>query len=89
MNKPCGPHKSNHVYFKVDRTGVYQRCFDREGDDQDRRTGDCKDFDQKVSGLSDDLAGLLYGTRSGSTLVSRPKDPSRNLCETILKGYCT
>jgi hypothetical protein len=87
MNKPSGPHRSNHVYFKVDRTGVYQRCFDREGDDQDRRTGDCKEFDQKVSGLSDDLSRLLYDTRSARTLVTMPKDANRTLCETILKGY--
>lgn len=84
MNKTSGPHKNNHVYFKVDRSGIYQRCFDRDGEDDDRRTGDCKNFDQKVHWLPDDLSRLLYGTRSGHTMVSAKK---RDLCETILKGY--
>lgn len=84
MNKPSGPHKNNHVYFKVDRSGIYQRCFDRDGEDDERTTGDCKDFDQKVHWLPDDLSSLLYGIKSARTMIaSKPVD----LCETILKGY--
>lgn len=74
MNKPSGPHKSNHVYFKVDQTGIYQRCFDRDEDECDRCTGSCKDFDQKVHWLTDDLSKMLYGKVSARTLISMPKN---------------
>lgn len=60
FNKPSGPHRSNHVYFVVNRHGLYQKCFNRSESSQGRRFGACKDFRYHLCPLPEGVSARLF-----------------------------
>lgn len=60
MNKG-GEHKTNNVYFQVNKDCVVQRCFCQCQTFQGRKYGMCKDFKSKAFKLTNELRHELFG----------------------------
>lgn len=55
-------HRSNHVYFVVNESGIFQKCFCRCETTEGRKYMMCKDFKFKISdNISEDLYRMLFG----------------------------
>ena len=60
MNKG-GEHKTNNVYFQVNKDCVVQRCFCQCQTFQGRKYGMCRDFKSKAFKLTNELRHELFG----------------------------
>lgn len=60
LRKNKGRHNSNHVYFVLNKTGVWQKCFSRCETSEGRKWCPCKDFKGRVVPFVEANVGKYY-----------------------------
>lgn len=60
LNKNKGRHSSNHVYFILNRSGVWQKCFSRCETSEGRKWCPCKEFKGRVVPFVEASVGRYY-----------------------------
>ena len=62
LNNRKGSHKSNNVYFYVERSSIVQRCYCSCQTIENRKTGKCESFSSEPIPITTKLERLLFPT---------------------------
>lgn len=85
MNKDNGTHRSNHVYFLIEETGVYQKCFCRCDTLKGRKYKMCREYQGRVGNLSPAMVQFIHAKPKMRCLIQETGIES--LAKTILSAY--
>lgn len=67
-------HHSNHIWFLIQDSIIYQKCFCRCETMEGRRTGFCKDFSGRKHQLSKRITDILYPINNKNASVHASSD---------------